>query len=497
MVLVKKEALRGLIDEFLYNRLHKSEYALSDVNALDLLTWNRFDLAFKLFYLDTQNALPKLAEEVYKYDINAQTLGKFVEVGNEQNKSDFNKYVEKFKKICEAIEVGGFNAEESIVPVSPDGTILNGAHRVTAAIKNKKSVKVASIDIPAAVSDYKYFYKRNVPSEILDLVAKKYIEYSENIFIAFLWPSGKGYKEEVESAFSRVVYKKEIELSENGAFNLLFELYNHMDWVGNEKNGYKGIQRKLIECFPNFNKFTVIVFQSDSIEDVRKIKERVRNIYNLGYSSIHITDTKEEALNISRYLFNKNGLHFLNYAFPRKFKQTQTCIEQIDRFIAQNGLDAKNIVMDGSITLALYGLRESKDIDYFVNDNSAVTVSFPEFEKHDTELTFHNAKKDQLIFDSHYYFHYRGLKFISFAQLFEMKKKRNGIKDITDCKMMEAFVLQDRFGIKINKIKQYFLYQSLRYFKMIHDFGVIILKSIYIYELARKLYWKYVLKRKI
>ena len=41
-------------------------------------------------------------------------------------------------------------------------------------------------------ANYQYFYDRNIPSEYIEMAVNKFIEYAENVYIAFLWPSGKG-----------------------------------------------------------------------------------------------------------------------------------------------------------------------------------------------------------------------------------------------------------------------------------------------------------------
>ena len=48
----------------------------------NLLNSSRFDLAFKLLYLDLYIKCPDLAENIYKDHIRAFSLGKFIEPGN-------------------------------------------------------------------------------------------------------------------------------------------------------------------------------------------------------------------------------------------------------------------------------------------------------------------------------------------------------------------------------------------------------------------------------
>jgi len=84
--MIKKQDLKNKLEPFIFNKLQKDEYEIQNIDSKKLLTWNRLDLAFKLFYLDNKDKNPELAKKVYKEDIRAQTLGKFVEYGNEENK---------------------------------------------------------------------------------------------------------------------------------------------------------------------------------------------------------------------------------------------------------------------------------------------------------------------------------------------------------------------------------------------------------------------------
>ena len=109
-----------------------------------------------------------------------------------------------------------------------------------------------------------------------------------------------------------------------------------MDWSGNENNSYQGINQKLVECFPSFEKFTVIAFQANSIDDVRTIKDEVRDICKMGYSSIHITDTQEEVIRITQLMFNSNGIHFLNYSKPYNYISIHKKIEEFKELVDQH-----------------------------------------------------------------------------------------------------------------------------------------------------------------
>jgi len=481
--MIKRQELKQKLEPFIYESLQKDEYKIIEFNAIKLLTWNRFDLAFKLSYLDNINVYPSLANEIYRSDIKAQTLGNFIELGNEDNKNSFENYFQQFKHIHEDIKKNGFLKEKTLIPLSADGGIINGAHRVASAIHLNKEVATIVTEQKTMVADYQYFFERDVPIEYLDIVTQKFIQYSnDNVHIAFLWPSGDGSKDEAEGLFSNIVYKKKIDLNPKGAFNLLFELYKHMDWIGKKEDGYKGIKKKLIECFPNFEAFQVIVFQSEDLKKVQAVKEQVRNIYKIGYSSIHITDTKEEAIRISQLLFNENSLHFLNHSEPYKFPELYEKLNEFKRFIVENDIDNNDVVLDGSLILTLYGIRKNIDVDFLLLENSKIVYPNENFETHDSELQYHGKKKVELIYDNKNNFTFHGFKFISFSQLYAMKTQRNEEKDRNDCLVMRASLNGKSYRKKMAQLKQKMFYMKIKLnrFSMATTIKLLTLTGIYI-----------------
>lgn len=488
---IEKCALKGLIEPFIYERLNEEIYEVNSKAASDLLTWNRFDLAFKLVYLDNICVYPRIANEVYKDDIKAQTLGKFIELGNEVNKQSFEDYCEQFKSTYEDIKKNGFLKEKTLIPLSTDGGIINGAHRVASALHLNKDVATVATAEGTMVADYQYFFDRDVSVERLDVVAQKFIQYSSsNVHIAFLWPSGDGFKDEAENLFTNVVYKKKINLGPRGAFNLLVELYKHMDWVGTKEDGYKGIKQKLVECFPKFEPFQVIIFQSDSLTKVQAVKEQVRDIYRIGYSSVHITDTKDEAIRISQLLLNVNALHFLNYAAPYKFLKLFEKLNGFKQFLVKNSIDSKDVLLDGSLVLTLYGLRKNIDIDFLIADNSTIKFPNDEYETHDSVLKYHDRDKSTLIYDNNYHFTFFGLKFISFAQLYQMKEQRNEEKDRNDCFIMKSLLEGKAYKKVFAQLKQKIFYMKIKLHSQTMATIMKILSVTGVYKPVRFLYRK-------
>jgi len=483
--MISKDSLKQFVESHFYNDLSENEYKIQTMKANKLLTNNRLDIAFKLLYLEMLKLDVNFSKEIYKEHIRAFGLGKFIEPGNDE-KNSIEKFIEDFHTTFENIKKNGFDSTKTLIPLSKNGSIANGAHRVSSAIFLNKEVNCVRIDTNDHIYDYVFFYKRNISRDILDTVVTKFVEYASNVYIAFLWPIAVGNNKKIEEIIPNIVYRKEIKLNPNGAHNLLSQIYYGEDWLGSVKDDFRGSQGKLVECFKSFDPIRVIAFQADSLDEVLKIKDNIRDVFSVGKHSIHITDTKEEAIRTARIVFNDNSIHFLNYAKPNKYLSTHGKIDTFKEFIKANNLNGNDVLLDSSIVLSAYGLREAKDTDYFCSDNSKIKVEFDDINIHDEELKYYGENKNELIYNQKSYFYFNDIKFISFEKLYEMKTNRAEKKDKNDCKIMEALMEDDKIKAFINKVKQNIFYGQIKFRQKI----IYLLQQIGLFEIVRKIYRK-------
>ncbi len=480
--MINKNHLLKLIEPHFAKDLAQDNYEIETIKANKLLTSTRFDLAFKLLYLDMKDKGVNFATEFYKEHIRAFSLGKFSEPGNE-SKDSIERFYEEFDNTYESIKESGFDSTKTLIPLSKNGSIANGSHRVASAIHLDLDIECVKIDSVDHIYDYRFFYNRNVSSEILDAVATKFVEYADDIFIAFIWPRASGKDEELEKIIPNIVYQKDISLTPNGAHNLLSQIYFGEEWLGSIEDGFAGSKGKLAECFPSFDPVRVVAFQAGSLDEALKIKEAIRELFDVGKHSVHITDTKEEAIRVTRVVFSGNGVHFLNHAKPNRYPSTHKKLDRFKEFVEQNSLSVDSVVLDGGIVLSFYGLRECSDIDYLLCGSDHVESASKEIEHHDEELKYHGSEKCELIYNPRHHFYFNDLKFVSFMQLYKMKKSRGEIKDLNDCKMMEALLKNNRLKQTINKLKQDLFYLKIKTKVAIKD----ILKSLGLFEVVKKM----------
>lgn len=481
--MIKKDKLKSLIEPHFQTNLNSESYEIKTIKPSELLTYTRFDIAFKLLYLEMKDKDITFAEEFYEEHIRAFSLGTFTEPGDE-SKNNVRKFIEAFNITFEDIKNNGFNGEKTLIPLSYNGSIANGAHRVASAIFLSKDIECVQIETPDHKYDYKFFYERNIPDEILDATAIKFVEYAKNIHLAFIWPTAVGHDNDLEEIIPNIVYRKEVSLNSNGAHNLLSQIYYGEDWLGGVEDNFRGSQGKLVECFKTCLPIRVFAFQADNLNDVLDVKNKIRDIFNVGKHSIHITDTKEEAIRAARVVFNDNSIHFLNYANPNKYLSTHAKLSQFKEFMNENNLTNDEVLLDSSIILSAYGLREARDIDFLCIDNNKIKKISQNISNHDDELKYYEEPKHEMICNQKFYFYFNDLKFVSFELLYKMKRNRGENKDSIDCQMMESLIEQNKLKELISKSRQKFTYLKIRSRAKF----IAILKSIGLYHSIKSLY---------
>jgi hypothetical protein len=458
---VLKSEVKKLIEPHFFENLHEENYKIQTIRALDCLNHNRFDLAFKILYLEMLDKDLQLAEQVYMEHIRAFSLGTFTEPGNEA-KSSIARFKSEFVKTFNSIKKSGFDPKKTLIPLSNDGVIANGSHRVASAIILDKNVDCVQLETSTYIYDYKFFYERNVPKTVLDISAIKFVEYSERIYIACVWPSAVGHEVEVEETIPNIVYAKNISLTPIGAHNLISHIYSGESWIGGARNNFKGSRGKLVECFKTFEPVKFFAFQATNLAEAKIVKDSIRKIFGLGKHSVHITDTKEEAVRLARVVFNDNCVHFLNNAKPNKYPSTMQQLGKFNDFLASNQISPEDVVLDTGMVLSAYGVREAGDVDYLSNNTKQDLVEHIGINCHDDELVHYRLKKSSLIYNQKFFFYFNGFKFLSFPSVYKMKINRDDEKDRNDCRLMEALIDDDFFKCFINKVKQSLYYQRIK-----------------------------------
>jgi len=478
-----KRELMGRLEPNILDGLPDKNIACSWCAAQDIASGRRFDVYFKTFYLRMRAKNLELARRVYLEHIKVFSAGAYRESGNPEKASP-EAFLQKFDQIASEIEQRGFDPDTSMIPYSGDGVICNGAHRLASAIVLGQ--KVALVHCPSAGPnyDFRYFLNRGMEPYFTDIAATEFVEISPNSFIALLWPSAEGKDELVDTMLGNVVYKKNVFLGLNGAKNLMTQVYALMKWIGSPDSDYQGVQAYVGRCFNKTGPLRVIAFIGENLETVVEAKAGIRELFGIGNSAIHISDTHSEAILLARLLFNDRALHFLNHANPNKYSSFRKQYGEFLGLLRDSKMNASDVALDCGIVLASYGLREAGDIDCIISDEGQELCIMAGGAFHLNDLKYHRVSVKELIYNPRYYYYFGAIKLIAFDQVYAMKRNRAGRKDLVDVALMDAHLEKRLLRDLSVRAKQQMLYVRVRCRRILVD----LISTLGLYDIAKKIY---------
>ena len=152
-------------------------------------------------------------------------------------------------------------------------------------------------------------------------MAYQFICFSQRVYTICLWPAA--YDEEnlaktdkIIRSCAEVVHRKEILMTEPAVEQLMISFYKSMSWTGCVENGFKGVAAKARDCCKGNAPTTVYVIGGIELEQVVALKQHIRDLYAIDNSSVHITDTHEEAIEAGKLLLFQNSIDFMNARDP-------------------------------------------------------------------------------------------------------------------------------------------------------------------------------------
>lgn len=402
---------------------------IEKINPNELIVPERLDVIAKIAYLRYKELCPSLADDIYKESIRIVTNGTFIEYGNEE-KNSYETFKRMFDETEQRIQSWGYD-ENNIVPVDENGIIMDGAHRLAIAFVQNLKINVARVPVDSRINyDAYYFRKRMCDEKILDILLTLMIELMPDLYIANIWPSAVGKTDQIEFLFKEndidIIYNKTVNLNDSGAYSYVYQIYYKEDWSGEIENGFSGTNRKSVPCFSKGKDLRIYLLRSASLDKIVNAKMSIREIFNIGNHSIHITDTHEQAIQMSKLLFNDNSITFMNYGNPLKYKKSTR--KTFDFSHSYN-----NVTITGSSVMELYGICDANDVDYFCGDNASEIVG----DSHNQYLSIYGLELGDVLYDQRNFFYYLDIRVLSLKNLYDFKKNRLEGKDKVDIKLME------------------------------------------------------------
>tara|TARA_R100000458_G_scaffold59771_1_gene71667 strand:- start:2426 stop:3697 length:1272 start_codon:yes stop_codon:yes gene_type:complete len=423
------------------------------MNAIDLLRFNRFDVAAKHLYLRHLDMGYESDFGKYVYSNHIKTWNNFREYDNPSKNSE-QSFIDCFKDIHKSIGEDGYRQDLEPVPVTEEGFLLNGAHRLASCIRNGCDIRTEVTEDPKAgqIDCTSYFFlQKGLDYGVCDSIAIEYAKLKENTFIVTVFPvaTKKGNMLEVRDILvgngCKVIYEKGIVLAGHGPVNLMRQLYSGESWGGGMHDGYSGYCLKANYCYKDSVEHPTYAFlvecEEGGKEHMLEVKQKIRDIYGLDKHSVHINDTHEETVNLARVFFNDNSLHFLNNAIIQPFQKYDYMFTQLKEWINSNKYNSDDICITASSVMSAYGMREGQDLDYLYGDGVQPMVGHGLINEHNKEISKYTMGKDEILYDDRNHFYFDGVKFASLNVIHELKEKRSEPKDLVDIKMMKGVLV--------------------------------------------------------
>jgi len=457
---------RDKINQFLYSRLVFTNNPQKVIlKPEQLLSYRRFDVSIKYLYLKYKYSGFNLdwPKQMYIEHIRAFSNGTFKE-GDFSRKDTIEKYLRGFEAIADSIKQYGFDEGRSILPLSNEKVIIDGAHRLAACLYYKCPVTCLLLEEENLKYSFHYFKSRGMKSEFLDIAALEYTRLNKNAYIFTIFPIASGKEDDIDlimEKYGNVYYKKDIYFNKNGALNLIRQLYYGEDWAGDFKKGFLGERYKASKCFSSNVPLKAYFFETDTLGKVQECKKEIRDLFNYGNDSAHATDQHDETVRIAEQLLNDNSVHFLNYSTYTYCEKLEDLLITYKNWINDSLYDKDNFCIDASAVLNIYGLREARDLDFLHFGYENLKTGNSMISSHQSQQGYYKDSLIEIIFNPQNYFYYNGLKYVSIKQLMEMKARRNEIKDKRD-----VILIKKRFDKTVGF--QYVFFNA--YYKILEGF---------------------------
>ncbi|MDD6633820.1 MAG: hypothetical protein PUE69_00430 [Ruminococcus sp.] len=350
-----------------------TKYEILEVDPRILLTPERIDLSAKIAYIravDTNMDL-EFAREFYLKHIEAFSDGYFNEPGDD-NKTSIDDFFREFDALIKSIKEVGFDNSKSLIPVGKDNIILDGAHRTACAIYFKKNVEIIKFEDFEFNFNYEYFRRKMLTDELLGYMAIDYARYSNaKLYCACIWPASPVEKRQQVLDFinsnGKIVYETDVQLDYEGLRNLMVQIYGHQNWIGTTKDNFIGVNGKVDPCYVPGVPCKIVLFEGGELDEVLKMKDDIREIFNIGKHALHISDTLEETRLMTNLLFSNSSVLALNYGRITREEELYLKLKTMNK---SGGL------LPYEYTLAFFGIRK---LTANISETNFATENFREY----------------------------------------------------------------------------------------------------------------------
>jgi hypothetical protein len=349
---------------------------------------------------------------------------------SEGGKTTLADYLQGYRKLFTSMSISGFDSEKGFIPVSTQG-VTNGAHRLACAIALDLDVVVGEVGEAPHRYDWEFLAEIGLRDKYRDEMLREYINLRNDVRIFCLLdlsPKDENSAFDEISAACTVIGTKSVDLNSIGQRRMMKSLYGRNIWWSDNL-----METLSYERFGNVSgaKVKFVFVQSSDNSFMVGLKESIRKKFvSSHFKKLHSTDSYIEAHDISDLALNANSMHFMNHA---PLRAEDSILKRIYAEIPE-AIDNPDLLVDGSASLEMYGLRKAIDLDLV--RFQPITDDYSDNKFHNSEYNSMPVKPGRIISDPSCYFNFMGIKFMSLNSAISFKAHRGEKKDMVDIQLI-------------------------------------------------------------
>ena len=354
-------------------------------------------------------------------------------------------FISSFENLINGARSPSFSGFVDPLPVSLQGHLVNGVHRlsVAAAVNRPDIVRFEKIDSPYRY-DYEFFnHYQNIHTRsrfsqsLLRSLEELYFNAASQDYY-FITPkaiaedSGRRALDLINKSH-HILRIVRIRVPKSLVPLCVAHMYWSQEWMRKGLSAYKGsnLEYKVnnLMALENPQDFVLVLVSKSSLEQKAKIKESIRSSYRSGQDAVHSgdtsTDTKVLGLFVSTLSNVSKSIATLDYFNP--------ALASINEIANRDPTPNPDRAITGSFLLGLNNLRKINDID---------TLAYGSIEgSHNTYSYLYGQSIESILYRRKNYFYLFGVKVLIPAIIVEFKATRNEPKDLLDLELLKSRLL--------------------------------------------------------
>lgn len=149
----------------------RNKIRIFETLPINLISKYRYDIFIKYFYVQAYVTKKdfELAKDMYLNHL--QSFNNFTEPDGSKNTPE--DFLQNFNRLIDCIKSQGIH--KTIIPITKQGEIIDGAHRLAIALYFNLKIQFAVFDLLDANYSKKFFIKRGFKSKYVEIIDRKVV----------------------------------------------------------------------------------------------------------------------------------------------------------------------------------------------------------------------------------------------------------------------------------------------------------------------------------